>query len=128
MWSHRRLCFVAAAMIFTPAALPGQESKTTPLDASLRERCLAVLRAGFKSDEFWPAMHAAEALTLAGQNAEVLAAIGSRTAGDDQQACGLAREAVRAGDRSKISVLLDILQKAGSNGHTHAAESLFKVC
>ena len=53
-------------------------------------------------------------------------ALASRTPADDQQQCGLAREAVRAGDRSKISVLLQILVKPGSNGHTHAAESLFK--
>lgn len=92
-----------------------------------RERCLAVLRAGLASDEFWPAMHAAEALTLAGHGSEVLPALKRRTAIDDQQQCGLAREAVRAGDRSKVGVLFTILDKPGSNGHTHAAESLFKV-
>src|SRR6185436_19293222 len=97
------------------------------LDLALRQRCLAVLRAGLKSDEFWPAMHAAEALSLAGQRAEVLSALASRSAADDQQQCGLAREAVRAGDRAKIPVLLEILIKPGSIGHTHAAESLFKV-
>lgn len=98
-----------------------------PLEPALRERCLAVLREGLASDEFWPAMHAAEALTLAGEGQEVLAALKKRSETDDQKRCGLAREAVRAGDRSKIAVLLDILAKPGSNGHTHAAESLFKV-
>ena len=98
-----------------------------PLDPALRDRCLAVLRDGLKSDEFWPAMHAAEALTLAGQGQEVLAALAKRGEADDQKRCGLAREAVRAGDRTKLPVLLEILDKPGSNGHAHAAESLFKV-
>lgn len=97
------------------------------LDTATEARCLAILRAGLRSDEFWPAMHAAEALSLAGKGSEVLEALSGRAALDDQQQCGLAREAVRAGDRSKIHTLLEILVKPGSNGHTHAAESLFKV-
>jgi len=72
-------------------------------------------------------LHAAEALTLAGQEKEVLAALAKRTAADDQQACGLAREAFRAGDKTKTAELLAILVKPGSIGHTHAAESLYKV-
>ncbi|HET6575956.1 MAG TPA: exo-alpha-sialidase, partial [Fimbriiglobus sp.] len=100
---------------------------TVPLDPTLRERCLTVLRDGLKSDEFWPAMHAAEAITLAGHGQEVLAALAKRSETDDQKRCGLAREAVRAGDRTKLPTLLEILDKPGSNGHTHAAESLFKV-
>src|SRR5436309_11449403 len=72
-------------------------------------------------------MHAAEALTLAGRGREVLDALATRTETDDQKRCGLAREAVRAGDRTKLPTLFDVLDKPGSNGHTHAAESLFKV-
>lgn len=102
-------------------------TKTMPLDPALRERCLAVLRTGLASEEFWPAMHAAEALSLAGEGKAVLAALAKRKAADDQQACGLAREAVRAGDKTKTAELLAILVKSGSIGHTHAAESLYKV-
>jgi sialidase-1 len=72
-------------------------------------------------------MHAAEALTLAGQGEEVVRSLAGRSAADDQQRCGLAREAARTGDRSQISRLLEILVKEGSIGHTHAAESLFKI-
>ena len=66
------------------------------LDEATRGRCLAVLRAGLGSEEFWPAMHAAEALSLAGHGAEVRAAIAPRlaTETDDQRRCGLARELV----------------------------------
>lgn len=114
-------------MLTSQGQAPAAESGVVDLDPALRQRCLEILRAGFNSDEFWPAMHAAEALTLSGEREEVLKALASRTASDDQQRCGLARESVRAGDRTRISILLDILQKPGSNGHTHAAESLFKV-
>jgi sialidase-1 len=104
-----------------------QVSSPVPLEPALNERCLEVLRAGLARDEFWPAMHAAEALTIAGHGNEVLAALAKRTPTDDQQRCGLAREAVRAGDKSQAEVLLAVLTRPGSNGHTHAAESLFKV-
>jgi neutral ceramidase len=106
---------------------PAVESAAVPLEPEVREKALAVLRAGLASDQFWPAMHAAEGLTVAGKGKEVLAALAKRTAADDQQACGLAREAVRAGDKSKVVAMLEILAKPGSSGHTHAAESLFKV-
>jgi sialidase-1 len=88
-----------------------------------------MLREAVRSTEFWPAMHAAEALTLAGAQSEVLAALGDRlpVERDDQHRCGLARELVRAGDRGKLAVLFDILGDVNSFGRVHAAESLFKV-
>jgi sialidase-1 len=119
---------LATGFVFSAATLRGEAPASVPLETALRARCLEVLRRGLASDEFWPAMHAAEALTLAGDGQEVLASLARKQAADDQQQCGLAREAVRAGDRSQISTLLDILVKPASNGHTHAAESLFKVC
>jgi sialidase-1 len=75
-------------------------------------------------------MHAAEGLTLGGHGADVLRALPSRLTvdRDDQRRCGLARELVRAGDRSCVSVLLDILAGDDPHGHIHAAESLYKVC
>ncbi len=100
-----------------------------PLAPELRERCLAVLRSGIKSDEFWPSMHAAEALSLAGAGDEVVAALGDRLPRerDDQRRCGLARELVRAGERGNLRVLFAILADVDSTGRVHAAESLFKV-
>jgi sialidase-1 len=118
---------LAALALLALAASPAAAADPPPLDPALRDRCEKVLRDGLKSDEFWPAMHAAEALTLAGHGKEVLEALAKRTETDDQKRCGLAREAVRAGDRTKLAVLFEILDKPGSNGHTHAAESLFKM-
>lgn len=119
------IAVVLVTVMLSQAA--GGPPVATPLDRTLRERCLKVLNDGLRSDEFWPAMHAAEALTLAGNGKEVLAVLTKRTETDDQKRCGLAREAVRAGDRARLPVLLEVLDKPHSNGHTHAAESLFKV-
>lgn len=102
---------------------------TLELSEATRERCLAVLREGLESAEFWPSMHAAEGLTRAGLGKLVRERLGPKVAGeaDDQRRCGLARELVRAGDRSQVRVLMEVLAKADPYGHVHACESLFKV-
>jgi sialidase-1 len=94
-----------------------------------RERCLTILRVGLASDEFWPAMHAAEALSLAGHGPEVTRSLEPRLSleTDDQRRCGLARELVRAGNLARTQILLDILGSKNPHGHVHACESLFKV-
>ena len=102
------------------------------LDAATREKSLAILRAGLLArDEadFWPAMHAAEGLTLAGHGGEVRQALEPRlaTETDARRRCGLARELVRAGDLSKVATLAGVLTSPDPYGHIHAAESLFKV-
>src|SRR5258708_4851159 len=104
---------------------------TLPLTLELRRRCLDVLRQALKGkgDEFWPAMHAAEALTQAGQGKEVRAALAERlkTEKDARKRCGLARELVRAGDRTRVAILLEILGKPERDAQVHAAESLYKI-
>jgi len=102
---------------------------TATLDPSTRDRCLAVLRAGLTSEEFWPSMHAAEGLTREGLVADVRARLEPLLARetDDQRRCGLARELVRAGDLSRVRVILDVLARPDPYGHVHACESLFKV-
>jgi sialidase-1 len=102
---------------------------TLELDEETRVRCLGELRASVKSGEFWPAMHAAEALTLDGHGAEVGALLGPKLQDetDEQRRCGLARELVRAGDLARMQVMLDILAGPNPYGHVHACESLFKV-
>jgi len=99
------------------------------LEEETRGRCLAVLRGGLGSKEFWPGMHAAEALSLSGHGEEVRAAVTPRlpTESDEQRRCGLARELVRAGDLASTRILLNALEKADPYGHVHACESLFKV-
>lgn len=99
------------------------------LSEATRQRCLEVLRAGFASDEFWPAMHAAEGLTVAGLGDEVRPRLLKflETDTDSQHRCGLARELVRAGDLTYTSMMLAILQDPDPYGHTHSCESLYKV-
>lgn len=116
----------ALALIST---LQAAEAAPLELGAETEARCLEVLREGLASSEFWPSMHAAEGLTLGGHGAEVTAALTPllATETDGQKRCGLARELVRAGDRSKTSILLGLLAAADPYAHVHAAESLFKV-
>lgn len=99
------------------------------LEGPLRDRCVQLLRAGLQDPDFWPAMHAAEGLSLAGHGIEVTAALAPRlkAEADGQRRCGLARELVRAGDRTRTRVMLDLLAGADPYAHVHAAESLFKV-
>jgi sialidase-1 len=113
-------------------SLPAEEidrKAALPVSRELGERCVSILKQGLRSDEFWPAMHAAEGLTMAGGGAEVIKVLSNRlpVEKDDQKRCGLARELARAGERVHIELLLEILSTPDSKGRTHAAESLFKV-
>ena len=121
------LAICMTAISFDAAFADG--AKTVTLDAATRDRCLEVLRTGLQSDEFWPSIHAAEGLTLGGCGREVIEFLKPKlsTEKDDQHRCGIARELVRAGDRSYTDIMLEILAGEPTHGHTHAAESLYKV-
>ena len=119
------LIILGLLVAVSPASLRAEE----PLPGDVRDQCLAVLRAALAGEEFWPAMHAAEALTLAGEGAEVRKALSPRlkTETDHQRRCGLAREITRTGDRTVLGELFKILADETSNGRIHAAESLYKI-
>jgi sialidase-1 len=129
------LWWAVFALVGIPNVLPSLSFAAEParkhveLDEATRKRCLDILRAGLRSDEFWPSIHAAEGLTLGGRGEEVrkllAPKLGPET--DDQRRCGIARELVRAGDRPKANGMLEILAGKETHGHVHAAESLFKV-
>lgn len=106
-----------------------EEKESLKMNALLLDRSLKVLEKGLESEEFWPSMHAAEALTLAGKTKVVIDVLSRKLPGEtnDQRRCGLARELVRAGDQSALPVLFDVLNDAKSIGRIHAAESLFKL-
>lgn len=108
------------------------EPGTILLDSKTSAKALKILRNGIRAkgpDNFWPSIHACEALTLAGHGDEVTKLLTPKlkTEKDDQHRCGLARELVRAGDRRKASIMLDILAGKDTHGHVHACESLYKV-
>ncbi len=102
-----------------------------PAPPTLRGECLEILRAGLAAHatQFWPAMHAAEALTQAGHGDEIRELLPSllEAETDAQKRCGLARELARAGDDTRLGVLVAILNDPDEHGHVHAAESLFKL-
>lgn len=112
---------------------PGRDA-VIALTPELRDRCWDTLRRGLngiadKPETFWPAIHAAEALTLAGHGGEVVTLLAPRLAAeqDHQRRCGLAREIVRAGRREPLAILFATLADETSNGRVHAAESLYKI-
>ena len=111
------------------ALVAGCETRHETLTESIRQKCVDVLREGLRSDEFWPAMHAAEALTLSGRAEEVQRYLEPKLGSerDDRKRCGLARELVRAGDTSKSGILIQVLASENPYAHVHAAESLYKV-
>ncbi|MCE9527173.1 MAG: exo-alpha-sialidase [Planctomycetales bacterium] len=115
-----------SAAVMTYAADDGE---IRPLSPELREKCLTVLRSALAGEEFWPAMHAAEALTLAGEGKSVVPLLEARlkTDNDPQHRCGLAREIVRTGKREPLAILWQTLADTKSNGRVHAAESLYKI-
>jgi len=123
----RCVLLAASAVIAWSCASP--VARRAPVAPEVQARCLGVLRAGLRSGEFWPSIHAAEGLTLAGYGDEVRRALEPRLAAetDDRRRCGIARELVRAGGRAKATVMLRILAKEDPYGHVHAAESLYKV-
>lgn len=103
------------------------------LHPEVREKALAILRDSLAladdPETFWVAMHAAEGLTLGGYGDELQKPLEPRlkTEKDAQRLCGLARELVRAGHREHVAVMTEVLKRDDSYGHTHAAESLYKV-
>jgi len=105
------------------AALKPQVSK------SVQSRCLSILQGGLQGKEFWPSIHAAEGLTLGGQQQAVIKFLQPKLdhETDSQKRCGLARELVRAGSRKYVAEMVRILKSKDSYGHVHAAESLYKV-
>lgn len=126
------LCGVAVCgvVLVAGAAAAEEAARSIELDPALRDKCVAIIRAGMRDTQnFWPAIHAAEAMTQAGFGGEVVEFLAPllEAETDLQRRCGLAREIVRAGDRSKIAVLLSVLVDKNPHGHVHACESLYKV-
>ena len=107
----------------------GLAAEPIELSEETRNKSLEVLRNGMSADDFWPSIHAAEAMTGAGRADEVLEFLKPRleTITDDQQRCGVARELVRAGERHYRHILFDILGSEDPYGHIHACESMYKI-
>lgn len=111
------------------ASFQGELEVTEKSSLTVSEKCLAVLRQGLASEEFWPAMHAAEALTQVGHGSEVKTVLEKKlsTEREDPKRTGLARELARAGDRGKTAILLEVLATPDLKARIAAAEALFKV-
>jgi sialidase-1 len=111
------------------ATLTADARTTIELSPDERKRCRQILVEGLLGDEFWPSIHAAEGLSIGGYGETVRKHLEPKllTKLDDQQRCGVSRELIRAGDRQKASIMLEILAGKDDFGHIHAAESLYKL-
>lgn len=129
MIQHACIIPFFAVLAILPTANGDDRALSISLAEADRDRCLAVLREGLASSEFWPSMHAAEGLSADDRGAEVREALAPKLPNetDAQHRCGLARELVRAGDLAFVRVLLEVLAGPDPYGHGHACESLFKV-
>ena len=131
MYSKQVLSIAILVALGLPQTTSAEKTKAPQitLSAELQKQCLKVLRGGMQGEEFWPAIHAAEGLTLAGRGDEVRKFLEPKlaTEKDDQRRCGIVRELVRAGDCEKGPIMLDILAKEDPHGHIHACESSYKV-
>ena len=119
-------------IVLTAGCVTLQHKGSVKLDAATRAKAVEVLQEGLKAaggDNFWPSIHAAEALTIGGYGSEVREHLTPKlsTDRDAQHRCGIARELVRAGDTSRVKELTAVLISSDPHGHVHAAESLFKV-
>lgn len=113
---------------------PGGQLIESPQDhdhklMTAEQKAWEALRAGIKSDDFWTRMHAAEALSDLGRADEVIHALEGQLAhvSDETHRIGLARELVRAGDETKLALIVSTFADPKSEGRIHAAESLWKL-
>ncbi len=121
--------FRSALVVSLIAIGGGCTESSYRIDPTTEARAIETLRQGLEDEDFWPSIHAAAGLILAGHGEEVRPRLEARLLEetDDQRRCGLARELVRAGDLSKIQILADILSGEEDYAHVHAAESLYKI-
>jgi len=122
---------ITAFLLTAFICLSAKEPAMT-LTSETRTKALTILREALvleDPEKFWVSMHAAEGLTLGGHGDEIIPVLEPKlgTEKDGQRLCGLARELVRAGKREHINVLTEVLSREDPYGHTHAAESLYKV-
>ncbi len=111
------------------AGCAGMQADNKPVTDPLMQRCESVLIEGLHGDEFWPSMHAAEALTLLGREELARNRLEQQLpeTTDPQHRVGVARELVRAGDADKLTLIIDALKDELSNARVHAAETLLKL-
>ena len=130
-WQLEDSGLLAPVRIFPQKIIQGKDKNLIQANDSLKAKCYKILYDELDDEEnFWVSIHAAEALILAGKSSDVKDILEKRLKRekDGKKLCGIARELVRAGDKSKAKVMLNILKdKNYTYAHVHACESLYKV-
>ncbi|EAQ78750.1 exo-alpha-sialidase [Blastopirellula marina] len=130
LWSNAFRCaamFVCAGVLCVVTAIEAGEPSTIE-DAE--RRSLEILQTGLQSPDLGVALNAAEGLTNAGKQQEVIAALAPqlKQTTESRRRCELARELVRAGERSSLAILVQALQDdVAFETQTAACEALFRI-
>ena len=97
------------------------------LTANTFDQCLNILREGLHSDEFWPSIHASEALTDAGYGFEVVPILQNKleTEQDDVYRAHIAKVLLRNRRQNAIVILQDILMTTNEAAQLEALKSMF---
>ena len=103
------------------------------MTGNVHQKCLKVLREGLAADEFWPSIHAAEALIKANYVFEAKPVLAQRLARetDKRRIAGYARALITTGDVQTINHaivnLQDILLSDDTEARILAAEAMFRT-
>lgn len=99
------------------------------LTGNIHQQCLAVLREGVQGDEFWPSIHAAEALIREDYAFEATPIITERLGKerDRRRVAGYARALAAADANQSVVALQDILLSDDLEARILAAEAMFKT-
>ncbi len=99
------------------------------ITGNVHQQCLVILREGLHSNEFWPSIHAAEALIDADYTFEVQPVLIQRLKSerDRRRIAGYSRALIRTGSNQAIVDLQDILLSDDAEAKVLAAEALFRT-
>ncbi len=133
MHRFRRLFTFGLLPFFLIMLLAGCGTVTIPrasylLTGNTHQRCLQVLREGLQSDEFWPSIHAAEALIDADYGFEATPILLQRRERetDRRRIAGYARALLKTDNTQALLDLQDILLSDDTEARILAAEALFR--
>ena len=99
------------------------------LRANVHDKCTSTLREALNSDEFWPSIHAAEALIDAGYGFDAVPVLREKLDKETQPVyqAGLAKALLRGGQKEAIVILQDIILGQDEAAREEAVRGMFHI-
>ena len=127
--SRQRICSVLLVFLslFWGCGTTQELPPAYLLTANMHDKCLKVLREGLHSNEFWPSVHAAEALIDAGYGFDATPVLKARLSEEEDALyrIGLAQALVRSGERHYLTILQDVLLTDQESAREEALRGMF---